>query len=342
MRERLIGPAVAVAAVALGLVLALAGLWLAGWSPAEVATVWFRSACDASHWPLSLKEAGPLLFTGLATAIAFRAGALNIGIEGQFLLGGIAYVGCATRLLQHPPLIAIAVALVAAALAGAAWAGIAAALERWRGVPLVLSTILLNFVAVFLVSWLVQGPLHDPTTTAPQTPEIPEAMRLPVLVAGTQLHVGVPLAFLLAVAAWVLIACTVRGFESTVLGANEAAARLVGIPAARRRIEIILVSGAIAAVGGALQQAGVTYYMSEGSVSYGYAGVAVALLGRLHPLGVALSAVFFGALDTGARGLERQLAIPHDLGDVLKGVVVLSVLVGGALALRRRSAEATA
>jgi simple sugar transport system permease protein len=283
-----------------------------------------------------------LLFAGLATAVAFRAGALNIGIEGQFLLGGIAYVGCANALPPHPALPMIALSLVLAALVGAAWAGIAAALERWRGVPLVLSTILLNFVAAFLVSWLVQGPLHDPATTAPQTPEIPDSLRMPVLVGGTQLHAGVLLAFALALVAWVLVAFTVRGFELTVLGTNEAAARLVGIPAARRRIEVMLISGAIAGVGGAIQQAGVTYYMSDSSVSYGYAGIAVALLGRLHPLGVALSALFFGALDTGARGLERELGIRHDLGDVLKGVVVLSVLIGGALAVRRRAAEATA
>jgi simple sugar transport system permease protein len=342
MPEWLRGVSVAVAAVAFGLALALAGLWIAGWSPLEVASVWFTGSCDLRHLPATMKEAGPLLFAGLATAVAFRAGALNIGIEGQFLLGAIAYVGCATTLPPQPALPTIALALLLSALVGAGWAGIAAALERWRGVPLVLSTILLNFVAVFLVSWLVQGPLHDPVTTAPQTPSIPDPLRMPVLVAGTQLHAGVPLAFALAVIAWVVIAFTVRGFELTVLGANEAAARLVGIPAARRRVEVLLVSGAIAGVGGAIQQAGVTYYMSDSSVSYGYAGIAVALLGRLHPLGVALSAIFFGALDTGARGLERELGIRHDLGDVLKGVVVLSVLIGGALAVRRRAAEATA
>jgi simple sugar transport system permease protein len=342
MRERLRDPAIAIAAVALGAALALVGLWLAGWAPGTVARVWFASSCDPAHWPLSLKEAGPLLFAGLATAIAFRSGALNIGVEGQFLLGAIAYVGCATRVAQQPALPAFALAVSAAILVGAAWAVVAAALERWRGVPLVLSTILLNFVAVFLVSWLVQGPLHDPATTAPQTAELPQALRLPTLVAGTQLHIGVPIAFALAFAAWLLATRTALGFELTLVGAKPAAARRAGPPAPTGGLLALALRGATPGLGGALQQAGVTYYMSDSSVSYGYAGVAVALLGRLHPLGVAAAAVFFGALDTGARGLERKLAIPLDLGDVLKGVVLLTVLIGGALAARRRAAESAA
>src|SRR4051812_47638850 len=112
MREMLRDPAVAVAAVLLGIVLGLGGLWLAGWSPLAVVQVWYSTSCDPRHWPLSLKEAGPLLFAGLATAIAFRAGALNIGIEGQFLVGGIAYVGCATKLWQHPAALALPFALM--------------------------------------------------------------------------------------------------------------------------------------------------------------------------------------------------------------------------------------
>jgi simple sugar transport system permease protein len=189
------------------------------------------------------------------------------------------------------------------------------------------------------VAWLVEGPLHDPATSAPQTALVADTLRLPVLLPGTSLHLGVVLAALLAVAAWVVQRQTTLGFEIAVAGLNPVAGRLAGIPVAARQVLVMAASAGCAGLAGAVQQAGVTGFMSGAPASYGYAGIAVALLGRLHPLGVAAAAVFFGMLDTGARNLEKKLAIPHDLGDVVKGLIVLAVLVGVALASRPRSAE---
>ncbi len=318
-----------------GVALALLGLDLAGFPPLGVAATWTHAAMlSPIGWGLSLKEATPLLFCGLATMVAFRAGAYSIGVNGQFLLGAIAYVGCGTT-MSGPPLLIMLLAFLLALLSGAAWAGIAGVLEGWRGVPLVLSTILLNFVALFLVSWLVEVPFHDQHTSAPQTPVLPVGLQLPRF--GGDLHLGIALAGLLAVALWLVQSRTVLGFDLTLVGANPQAARLAGVRVGRVRTLALLLSGAIAGLGGAVQQAGVTHYMSDASVGYGFIGIAVALFGRLHPLGVAVAALFFGMLDTGARGLERRLGIPHDLGDLLSGAVLLMVLVAFALQWHARS-----
>jgi len=329
--------AVTLGAALLGIIGVLAGLWCAGYPPATVVPTWLAAAAgNELHLAGSLQQAGPLLCAGLATAVAFRANALNIGVEGQYLLGAITYVGIGVHVGHAPGVVMIPLLLLLAMASGAGWALIAFVLERTRSVPIVLSTILLNFIAVALVSYLIEGPLHDPVTSAPQTEQLAPGLRLPVLIAGTTLHVGVLVIAALAVVLWVAQSRTVFGYELAVVGANERVARLTGIRVERVRGLAMAISGALAGLGGALQQAGVTHYMSDGSVSYGYAGIAVALLGQLHPLGVAAAALYFGMLDSGSAGLERHLDIPHDVGDILKGVVTLVVLIAAVVQWRRR------
>lgn len=323
-RARLAAILAASAFAGFAVVAALHGPWTV------VGLGWMRLAS-------TLQGAGPLLLTGLAAAIAFRAGVLNIGGHGQYLLGAAMLVAFGT--VWRPPgpgPLVLVFALGAAAAAGAAWALLAQALERWRGVPAVLSTILLNFVAVWLVAWLVEHPLRDPATSAPQTALLGPDLRLGLLLEGTRLHLGVVLAALAVPLVWLVQRRTALGFELDAVGLNADAAAAMGIPVARRQALAMAASGALAGVAGGLQQAGVTWYLSNASPSYGFVGVAVALLGRLHPLGIAAAALFFGALDTAARVLERRHGIPHDLADVVKGVAVLLALVAGAWALRRR------
>ena len=309
-----------------------------GFAPGEVVATWFHGAAGTGiRVALSLQEACPLLLTGLAVAIAFRCGVVNIGGEGQFLIGAVTLVAFSTRwAIPGPSFFALSLALVLATAAGAAWALLATGLERWRAVPVVLSTILLNFVAVFLVSGLVEGPLRDQTTTAPQTALIADAFHLPVLVAGTALHVGALLALAIAVVLWLVFTRTTLGFEIRAAGQGPLAARIAGMPVASRQVLVMGASGALAGLAGGIQVAGVTWFLSGSPTSYGYAGIAAALLGRLHPLGVVLAAILLGMLDTGGRALERHLAIPHDLGDVVKGLAVLAVLVTGVWVSRRQ------
>ncbi len=331
---RLHGVALAAGSAAGAVALAILGLWVAGFAPQEVIATWCAGAFGSTtRIALSVQEAGPLLLTGLATALAFRCGVLNVGGEGQFLAGAALFTAAALAL---PPVgIALPVALAAGAVAGAAWAGIAAGLARWRGVPVVLSTILLNIIAVAALGALVEGPLRDPGTTAPQSALIADAFHLPVLVDGTRLHLGVLLAFVLAGAVWLLHERTSLGFETRVIGLNPAAALRVGMPVAARQMQLLAASGALAGLAGAAQVAGVTHFLSAATTSYGYAGIVVALLGRLHPAGIVAAALFMGLLDTGGRACEKQLGVPHELGDVVKGVMVLGVLVAAAWTARR-------
>jgi len=340
MRRWLVGSGefvIAIGAIVAVIIVVLTGLALLGHPPLTVLTTWFQGAAGSgTRFALSLQEAGPLLLTGLAAAVAFRGGVWNIGAEGQFLIGAVTMVAFGTVLLiPGPGWFSLPVALVLSTITGAAWALLATGLERWRGVPVVLSTILLNFIAIAVVGMLVQGPLHDPTTTAPQTALLPEHVRLPVLVDGTKLHLGVLVAALIAIALWLGLKRTTIGFEVQVVGLNPDAARLLGMPVGARQVLVMAVSGGLAGFAGAAQVAGVTGMLSGSPISYGYAGIAVAMLGRLHPLGILVAALFLGMLSTGASGLERRLAIPHDLGDVVQGLLVLAVLVAGGISARR-------
>ena len=267
------------AAVAMGVVIAvvLAALALLGHAPTTVVATWLEGA--AGSWPrlaLSLQEAAPLLLTGLAAAVAFRCGVWNIGAEGQFLIGAVTMVAFGTVLLiPGPGWLILPLALSLAAVSGSAWALLATGLERWRGVPVVLSTILLNFIAVALVGMLVQGPLHDPATTAPVTAQIAGHLRLPVPIAG--LHLGVLLAGVIAIGVWLVSTRSVIGFEVQVVGLNPDAARLLGMPVAARQTLVMALSGALAGFAGATQMAGDTGMLSGSPTSYGYAGIAAAM-----------------------------------------------------------------
>ncbi len=330
MRELITGVVAALAAV----LLLLAGLALAGFAPGAVlATAATGIAGSPTRVAIWFGEAVPLLLCGLAAGTAFRAGVLNIGGEGQFLLGAVTAVAVATT---APPGIATAwLALAAAAGAGAVWCGGALAFDRVRGVPLVLSTILLNVIAAHVVGMLVEGPLRDPTTSAPQSALVPDASRLTALVGGTGLHAGAFLALGLAIALWLVQRRTAFGFAATVVGLNPVAADLAGISVTRHQAIAALASGALAGLAGGSQVVGVAFFLSGSPVSYGYAGIAVALLGRLHPLGIVPAALFFAGLDLSARQLERRMGIPHDLGDLAKGIAVALVLVAGSLATRK-------
>jgi len=324
----------AAAAAAIGLL--VLGLWSVGFDPLLIlGTAWRGAFGSWSRLAITITEAVPLALCGLGAALALRCGTLNIGLEGQCLCGMAASVGV---ILACPPgALGCILGLAAGAFGGAMWCGLAVALERWRGVPLVLSTILLNTVAALAVGALVQGPLQAPGTAAPETAAIAEGSRLAILAAGTPLHLGVVIAVIAALVSWLVQTRTAFGFELAVAGLNPEAARFAGIPVTRHTVTAALGSGALAGLAGAVQIAGVTWFLSDGARSYGYAGIAVALLARLHPLAVLVAALFFAGLDVGARQLERRLEIPHDVAVIAQGLAVVAVLVAGVLAARRRA-----
>lgn len=270
----------------------------------------------------------PLAFAGLAVSLAFRAGILNIGVEGQLLMGAVAATMLAGPLAGAPAPVAIPLMLVGGAVAGASWAGIAGFLRLRFGVLEVISTIMLNFVALYVTGWLVRGPLQEPTRVNPQSASLPDALQLPVLLAGTRLHAGVLLMVAVAVAGWWWLANTASGFRVRAVGANAAAAQSAGgITVSRTVFMAFLLSGLLAGLGGAVEYAGITYALYENfSPGYGYTAIAVALLARLHPLGVLGTALLFGALEAGANAMQRDAGVPSVVVSVVEATLILLVV----------------
>jgi simple sugar transport system permease protein len=322
------GASVAAAVLALAVValVVIAG----GYDIGRAATaLWSGSAGSTySFFSGTLLRATPLIIIGLSVAIAFQAGVLNIGAEGQLLAGATATIAVGLVAAHWPAWISVSVELIAGMLAGAVWAGIAAILKRRFGVLEVISTLMLNFVALYGVSYLVHGPLQEPTHTYPLTPLLAESARLPMIIRGQQLHVGFIAAVALAIGAWWFIRSTAGGFRIRLAGAGVAAAASAG----RVRVEHVvfsafLASGAIAGLGGAVQVTGVTYRLFEGiSPGYGYTAIAVALLARLNPLAVIVAGIFFGALEAGGAGMQRDAGVPAGFVNVIEALVILGVL----------------
>ena len=277
----------------------------------------------------TLVRATPLILTGLSVAIAFRAGVFNIGAEGQLLAGAAA----ATAISLLPGLAGSRtspwVALVAGAAAGAAWAGIAAMLRARFHVLEVISTILLNFVGLFLVGYLVRGPLQEPLHIYPQSSTIDAAARLPRLAPSSRLHVGFIIAVAIAILAWWILRYTAPGFRLRAVGTNPQAARVAGeIDVVRTTTRAFLASGALAGLAGAIELTGVTFALYENiSPGYGYTGIAVALLARLDPLGVIASGVLFGALEAGATAMQRDAGVPSVVVSIVEAAIVLALIV---------------
>ena len=276
----------------------------------------------------TLVRATPLLLLGLAVALAFRAGVLNIGAEGQFLAGAVGATLVALHSAGLPGFVVFAAMLAAGAVGGALWSGVAAIL-RWRfGVLEVISTLLLNFVASSLVSWLVRGPLQEPTGVYPQTrPFAPEA-HWPFLVAGYRLHVGFAVGVTAALGLWWIVSHSAAGLRLRATGAGASAAASAGLIDVERTVfGVFLASGALAGAAGASEVGGVTFALYDGlSPGYGYTAIAVALLARLDARWVILSAVLFGALQAGSAEMQRTAGIPSAVVNVVVALIVLALL----------------
>ncbi|MBW7932699.1 MAG: ABC transporter permease [Gemmatimonadaceae bacterium] len=318
-------------ATALATVAVVIGILIIGGydTSAALAALW-NGAFGSPYAVLSatLVRATPLLFVGLAVGLAFRAGVLNIGAEGQLLAGAAAAVAVGLAIGTWPRGVALPLVLLAGMTAGAAWAGIAAWLKLRFGVLEVISTLMLNFVATYGVSWLVRGPLQEPTRIYPQTVELSNAVRLPALITGHRVHLGFLIALALAVLAWWALTQTAAGFRVRAVGASVRAAQSAGgVNTLRTTALVFLVSGALAGLGGASEATGVTFALYEGlSPGYGYSAIAVALLARLHPLAIIASALLFGALEAGAAAMQRDANVPSVLAAVVEALIVLGVL----------------
>jgi general nucleoside transport system permease protein len=278
----------------------------------------------------TLVWATPYIFGGLAVALAFKAGLFNIGVEGQIALGSLAsvYVGYALTGVPFP--FHALLALVAGTLAGAIWGGIPGFLKARTGAHEVIVTIMLNYIALQMTSFLVSGPMKDPNPLIAnaQTPKILQSARLPPLLPDPQyrVHWGFAIAIAAAIGIWWLLNKTTLGFEIRTIGANTQAARYAGIAVGRTMVVAMAISGGLAGLAGSLEVIGLNFYHSAGfSVGYGFDSIAVALLGRGDPIGVIPSALLFGALRAGSSRMQFLSQIPIDIINVIQALVLIFV-----------------
>jgi len=337
--SRAAGLLLPVASLAAGLAVLASFFAVSGYDPVAALGAMIRGAFGSWYAFTSgtLVRAIPLMLIALGFTVGLRAGVLNIGGEGQFYVGAIAATWIGLRLSGWPAAAAITVMLAVAFVAGALWVTVPAWLRLRFGVLEVISTLLLNFVAESLVSFMVQGPLQESQHIYPQSDQLPVAARLPVF-PGTRLHLGILLALSCCVLAWYIFRRTMVGFELRAVGQGPRAARVTGGLNVRRIGAIaLLVSGALAGLAGGVEVGGVSYALYPNlSPGYGFTAIAVALLARQSPAGIVASAILFGALEAGAGAMQRDAGVPPVAVYVAEAVTILAVLLADAVSSRRR------
>ncbi len=320
--------ALPLAAVVATLVLCGGLIALAGADVIGAYAILFKSALG-SRFSLTetVVKAAPLIFTGLAVAVAFRAKFWNIGAEGQLLAGAMAaaYIGALTTV---PGWTLIPGMVIGGAVAGGLWALLPAILKLRYKVDDVVATLMLNFVMFYSMMALVDGPWKDPLSGYPDSPDIIPAAEFPILLAGTRLHLGVLLAFLAAPAIWFLMRRTTLGFAIRAVGENPLAARHGGVRLGRTVMLTAMVSGGLAGLAGVGEVGGLHFQvMASISPGYGYTGIVIAMLARLNPLGVVPASLFFAIVMTGAEAMSRKTGVPVYLADVIQGTALICMIV---------------
>lgn len=279
----------------------------------------------------TLTRTTPLILTGLAAAVAFRARLWNIGGEGQLYVGALAAVAIGSGAISAPPIVMVPLVLIAGALAGALLLLGPALLKLKFGADEVVTTLLLNFVVLLFVQMMLEGALQDPMSLGwPQSAPIIDAAVLPELLPRMRLHSGLIVGLVAAIAVTFLIRRTVWGFEIRAVGENSSAARFAGIPVTATMIRVALISGGLAGLAGVGEVAGLKGYLTNDlSPGFGYAGIVVAMLAGLSPLGVVIAAFFVASVFVGADFMSRGTGVASFISDLIVAMSLLCVLVGG-------------
>ena len=311
--------------LAIALVLGAAVLLIAGHNPLEVYRLLFvESFGSTKRIASTLAAATPLIFTGLATAIAFRTGAFNVGVEGCVNVGGLAaaFVGFTFATLSG--FVLLPMAILASMAVGALWMLIPAFLKSRLDVDEVVTTLMLNFIAISLTAWLVNGPLLAPGSANSATPMISEAARLPKLMRGSTLNAGFLIALACVVAYWLWGKWAALGFETRLAGMNARFSTAIGLDVPGLVFKMMLLSGVIGGLAGGVHALGTVFrYVSGFSPGYGFVGIAVALLGRGNAWGMLLAAILFGALATSGATIQLFSSVPIEIVNVLQGLVMI-------------------
>jgi ABC-type uncharacterized transport system permease subunit len=345
-----------VLAVVLALAVSALALMAIGESPVATFGAMLRYAARLDSLVSILNRAIPLFLSGLAVAIGFRTGLFNIGVEGQYRLAALV-AAWAGAMVVLPAGVHLVFVIAVAMLVGALWAGLAGLLKVWRGVHEVISTIMLNFVATGLAAYLLAEHFREPAVAGDlqiKTAELPASALMPTLnwvlrALGLEMRRGSHLQGFLLVCVlaglvfWLLLSRTRFGFDLRASGLNPEAARASGVHQGRMIVSTMLLSGAFAGLVGASQLVGFFHrYTIDFPLGLGFAGIAVALLGRNNPAGIALAALLFGFLDRSAQILDLE-DVPKEITTIIQGVIILAVVIAGQIAwqvARRRQAVA--
>ena len=325
-------PAAVVALLASGGLVAIAGV-----SPIDAyKAIWTGALGSTSSLGITAVTTLPLLYAALAFAIPYRAGFFNIGVEGQIYMGGLASVVVGLK-VNAPAAVHLPLAVLAGAAAGSAWALIPAWLKVWRGVNEIVTSLFLNYVAIYLSNYLLAGPLEAPNIGVAETATIPNSARFPTLVAETKITAALFLAFVAVLIVWQLFRSPF-GFSLRIIGGSRRVADYLGINVNRAILITFAISGALGGLGGASEILGNQYFLAENfSPGWGYTGIAVAVLGGSSAWGITLSAVFFGVIGAFAEDMQFTNGLSPDFALVVQAVAVIFVLLG--MQLRNRMRE---
>lgn len=294
---------------------------------------------SAPAWAATLARTTPILLTGLAVAVALKAGLFNIGAEGQMAVGALAGAWIGFALGALPPFLLLPLALAVGMAAGATWAFLPGLLKVTRGAHEVITAILLNYIAQNTTRYLATVPLKDPGSQAPQTPEV--AAVLPHLVSGYEVHAGLLIALVAVVVTALALRRTVWGYETRAVGEGAGAAEAAGVRVGRVQINALLLSGALAGLAGAGIALGTfrRFPADLYGIGYGFDGLAVALLAGGSPWGVLPSALLFGALGAGAEVMEFATDTPKQIVVVVQAILILAVAARFVTRQRRKRTE---
>lgn len=275
-----------------------------------------------------LVKASPLWLAGLGVTISFKAGIFNVGAEGQIMMGALATAWVGVVFGKIPMLLLLPITMLTAMLAGGIWASIPAMMKAKLGVDEIITTIMFNYIATWIVSYFVNGPMKDPVGTNPQTAELGAGAQLPILVPATRLHAGLILTLILIIIMYFVISKSTFGYKVRLLGNSISVAKASGIHVSTTLITTMIISGGLSGLAGMMEISGLHHrLLNSFSPGYGFTAVVVALLGNLNPLAVFISGFFFAAMTVGANEMQRSAAIPTSLISVIQGLIVFFVLI---------------
>ena len=277
----------------------------------------------------TLSRATPIILTGLAASIAFRARFWNIGAEGQLYAGALAVTFFGTGIIELPAIIMIPFLFMVGAIAGGLLLLPLVILKIYYKVDEVVTTLLTNFIVILLVSYLLEGPWKDPMSLGwPQGASVIDQGILPQILSKTRLHLGFIFSIISAILIWIVLSKHLIGYKIKAVGFNSSAASHSGIPVLKTIFIVALLSGGMAGMAGVTETAGLKGYLTlDLSPGFGYAGIAVAMLAGLHPIGVIASGIFLASIYVGADAMSRSMNVPTYLADVIVAITILCVLM---------------